>query len=209
MNGPGGRKPRDPRVVVYVLPRHIHQLEADINRLHRQFDFWGGKVRVHAPNTPRLVRCNQCDKLGHLDTKCPQYSGLGVRLLFEKPVPYARMQEVAAQAQARLGYLGSGIDEFAPHRKVTLLYDESITSEEILMRLNAIMNTVGPLLHSAPGLVTARERKSECRECNSSGVHDCPFGFKQQPVHARAPTWSSAPQMRCFCLWCRLIYWSR
>ena len=111
-------------LIINILPRHIEQtrLRATIEQLHNKVEIWGGKLRAHCPNIGELARCNQCDQLGHLAAHCDLYQGLAVRLLMRMPIPYQAMEQLVSSVRARVGYLGSGVDEFRPSRRVTLLF---------------------------------------------------------------------------------------
>ena len=118
-----GRKVK--KVTVNILPRGIlaPAMEAHMNRLHGLMEVSGVAVRVSAPNMPSLQRCAQCNILGHHTSVCPQYRGLGVRLLFSSPVPFMVAQQFAQATHAKVAYLGSSIDESQPSRRVTLVFD--------------------------------------------------------------------------------------
>jgi hypothetical protein len=193
----GGRD-QSPRVSFYVLPRNILTLQTDIERLHKKFSLWGGSLSVHAPNTPTLQRCRQCEQLGHRDDSCPQYGGLGLRLLFKTPAPYSTLVVLVRETGAKVGYLGSGVDEFSPNHKITLLFaDASEQDEESITR---VLTQAGPvvaafrsLLHCAPDIVRPKDRKNECNACGSlTRAHQCPFALGGQPAAARMHQQSQA-----------------
>ena len=170
------------RIVINVLPRHCShaELATTVTRLHGQYRLWGGTIHVQAPNTPSLTRCRGCHELGHVQEQCPQYSGLGFRLLFKKPVSHLAMQQIRTRLLARAAYLGSGCDQFAPHRKLTLLFDgdesDPSTIEPILQRMHALIDEVRSALHESPCMVRPRDRQRECKHCNSIlREHSCPF----------------------------------
>lgn len=185
----GGRD-QAPRISFYILPRHINSVREDIERLHRKFELWGGKVMVHAPNTPLLIRCRQCEQLGHIDSNCHQYGGVGFRLLFKKPVPFSVLASLLQRTGAKTGYLGSSLEDLTPSHKVTLLFDIKSDDESgigwMLQRMQPIVEEYHALLHSAPDIVKPKDRKSECKDCGSvTREHECPFMVAQQPNTAR------------------------
>ena len=96
-------------IVLNVLPRHasMTDLAATIERVHEKHELWGGRVRVHAPNTPSLTRCRDCAQLGHATNDCPRYAGVAWRLLFKEPQSYASMLALRDALQASNGYLAT------------------------------------------------------------------------------------------------------
>jgi hypothetical protein len=198
----GGRD-QSPRITFYVLARHIDSIAQDIARLHRTAELWGGKLLVSAPNIPSLVRCPQCDQLGHRDTACPQYGGVGLRLLFKQSVPYPVLKTLLERTGAKGGYLGSGVDERAPSHKVTLLFDVASDQDadglqRMLQLIAPTVNFYLPLLHSAPDLVRPKDRHNECRDCGSlTRAHECPFALGHAAKRSRvAPPASRAAAER-------------
>ena len=194
---------QDARIVVYVLPRNLTQLKEEINRLHLQHELWGSKVRVHGMNDPALKRCNQCEQLGHQPDACSMYSGLALRLIGKKPLPYSLMVDLQGKAGARMAFLGSSFDEMQPSRRLTLLFDVTVGKEEqhmtqLATHLLPLFTDLQPLLHGSVQCVDIRDRNRECKECGSlSRPHECPF---MDPARARrsqtAPLSSdSAPSM--------------
>ena len=168
----------------YILPRHFdsNTLNNIIMQHHNKLILWGGRLRIHAPNTPSLSRCTQCEELGHQPTSCPQYKGVGIRLLFKDPVPYAALLQLVQQSKARIGYLGQGTNESTPHRKVTLLFDVSSDEEDengfqtIQQHMSPLVSALRSRLHQAPSVVRPIDRSRECRECGQLGKpHECPF----------------------------------
>jgi hypothetical protein len=111
-------------ITISILPRHIQlsDLRSVIDRLHLKFDLWGGKLRVSVPNTPSMRRCGQCDTLGHEASQCQLYQGVAIRLLMRDPIPFRVLEQLVSLAQCRVGYLGSGLGESKPSRRVTLLF---------------------------------------------------------------------------------------
>jgi hypothetical protein len=102
------------RLSFYVLPRQIDGLDSTIQRLHLEFKLWGGKVRVRAPNSPDLLRCNQCDQLGHHANACIMDNGLAIRLLMKGLISFHAVSLLALASGARIGFLGSNVDEMKP-----------------------------------------------------------------------------------------------
>jgi len=169
-------------IVLNVLPRHasMTDLAATIERVHEKHELWGGRVRVHAPNTPSLTRCRDCAQLGHATNDCPRYAGVAWRLLFKEPQSYASMLALRDALQASDGYLSHAAGQYVPHRKVTLLFRIDTTdddqSQQLVLRLTEFTALHGRLLHGAPTHVQTRDRMRECRECNSlERAHVCPF----------------------------------
>jgi hypothetical protein len=171
----------------YALPRRLDNLSTIIEQLHQKVEFWGGQVRVDCPNTPSLARCNHCLKLGHPTNKCELYCGLAFRLLMKEPVSYAIVKQLLSlTSSARTAYLGSSVDERAPSRRVTILFDATKASDQemraglvsslmiALTNLNLCMR-----LHAPPTMVDPKHRTRECRECGSmeASAHVCPFVF--------------------------------
>ena len=181
----GGRD-QSARINVYLLPRNILTIAADMARMHRQVELLGSKLVIDAPNNPALSRCRQCDKLGHRDTECPEYSGLGVRLLFKDKVPFATLLKLIDLSRARVGYLGSDVNDCTPSHRVTLLFD--LVSEQDQAGLDRMVDQVAPvvsayraLLHCEPDLVRPKDRRNECPSCGSlTRAHACPFVVGQQ-----------------------------
>lgn len=159
------------------LPRiiHEHSLRDVIKKLHLFADIDGGKCRLHAPNTPSLVRCRQCDSLGHQATACEMYEGVAVRLLMKNPAAIVWAQKLAKAVDARAVYLGSDIHEGTPSRRVTLLFNKN-EEQDIASRLEPYLAALKDMLHKAPHTVSATNRSAECRECGSlMKPHSCPF----------------------------------
>ena len=73
----GGPAQSSYRETFYVIPRDITNLQSTIERVHDRFELWGSKLRVQAPKSAHLVRCNQCHKLGHHVNHCEMYEGHG------------------------------------------------------------------------------------------------------------------------------------
>ena len=203
----GGRD-QSPRVTFWVLPRNVATLRVDIERLHRKIELCGGKASVHAPNQPSLTRCRQCETLGHVDSACPQYGGMGLRLLFKSKVPFATLTALLSKSGAKAGYLNSDVNDCTPSHKVTLLFDaqseqDEAAIEHMMAQAAPIIDEFHALLHSAPDFVRPRNRKSECRDCGSlTRQHECPFATGGRPFEARsagrrpgavAPSFSAAP----------------
>jgi hypothetical protein len=187
-----GRGPIN-RLSFYVLPRQIDGLDSIIQRLHLKFELWGGKVRVHAPNTPALLRCNQCDQLGHHANECIMYNGLAIRLLMKDPISFHAVSLLASASGARIGFLGSSVDEMKPCRRVTLLFDvqasqsdDEVSMEQILTRLAPVVSMHKSLLFSEPTVVHTKDRHRECRECGRlAQMHECPFAPGMKPTSGR------------------------
>ena len=176
---PAFRRPGPPALTVNILPRLIREsaIRNVIEKLHMIAEIGGGKCRLHAPNTPALVRCQQCESLGHSSATCSMYEGRAIRLLMKTPVAIVWAKKLATEVQARAVYLGSDIHEILPSRRVTLLFD--MTEEQhIATRLEpfiTLMRDKG-LLMNAPHTVSVKSRSSECRECGSViKPHICPF----------------------------------
>jgi hypothetical protein len=178
------------RVVVYVLPRNLAALEAEINRLHLKYELRGSKVRVQGVNTLALKRCHQCERLGHNPDACSMYSGMALRLIGKKPLSYLLLQELQKRTGARKAFLGSSFDEMQPSRRLTLLFDMTPGQEEERMaelasRLFPIFAELHSLLHGSPYCVDISDRQRECRECGSMArPHECPF---MDPTRAARP----------------------
>ena len=182
----GTYKGTQARLVVNVLPRCYASLRADIERMHLNFELRGSKVSVHAPNSPQLARCTQCSVIGHASQACPLYSGRAIRLLFQRPVHFGFCAQLQASSGARIAYLGAGINEQQPSRRMTLLFAASSGDEAADMALimpqllPALMPIVAlGLLHCQPRGVSALDRERECVECGTARgqPHDCPFAF--------------------------------
>jgi hypothetical protein len=177
-------------VVINVLPRFADEatLSQVINRLHEKHTLWGSVVRICAPNTPSLDRCTLCNGLGHKAHSCPMYDGLAVRLLFTQPVPYQQLLKMQTGVGAHRAYLGSGLDEVRPHRKVTLLFDDSKSEDQLqdlYKRLEQLLVQVQPMLHQHPMAVNPIDRRRECPECGSLlRPHACPFMAQSHSVSA-------------------------
>ena len=175
-----------PRIGFWVMPRCIRTLAADIDRLHHTLDLFGAKAAVDAPNNPDLHRCRQCDKLGHRDSDCPEYSGLALRFLFKEKAPYAVLHRLVGETGARLGYLGSDVNNYSPDHRVTLLFRASDQEdlERLASQLEPVLLAYSSLLHGPPELVKSKDRKSECTSCGSlTRDHACPFAvMRRQPL---------------------------
>ena len=198
-----------PRLTAYVLPRNINTLAADIERIHQKFTLYGGAVKVQALNVPQLTRCTQCHELGHTEAVCPKYAGLAIRLLFKEPLPFASLRTLTEAVHARVGYLGSGVDEMAPSRRVTLLFDlpssdevdaHRIAMEEVPMRFEPLMSSLQPLLAGDISVVRPKDRHRECRQCGSmERPHQCRFivgharSLPSTQTHAVARNSDAAP----------------
>ena len=165
---PSSHEPRRTGVAhltINVVPRAASEAEvgAAIARIHDKARLWGGLVRAHAPNSPSLSRCRDCDALGHATGACPRFQGIAVRLLFSSPLPYASMLELSTLLGARDGFLGQGGDKM-PHRKVTLLFPQQ-EEQQLAARLLDISLSLAHLLHVPPYVVDVAQRQRECREC--------------------------------------------
>ena len=119
------------------------------------------------------------------------------------------MVKLVEETKARIGYLGSGQEIKAPHRKVTLAFDDAEIGEEedakLFTRLAPVLEFVMPLLHCAPSVVRPNLRMRECQLCNSTQrPHQCPFmdsrSLKQQPhkgkAEAQQPASRNKPQQQ-------------
>ena len=156
-------------------------------------------MHVHAPNSPSLARCRNCNQLGHPADACPQYSGLAVRLLFKEPLSFAAMLRLVETTGARRGYLGHSVELTTQHRKVTLLFDGSADADEATLERIASMlaqfeHQFSGLLHGSVGFVDPSHRLKECKHCNAlqSAVHSCPFpDATRRPGQQRASNGSS------------------
>ena len=203
-------------VTISVLPRHIQHsdLSSMMERLHMKYKFWGGPIRVTIPNIPQLSRCTQCDTLGHETNKCTLYQGLAIRLLMKEPVSFQAMTQLVSLAKCRIGYLGSGIGESKPSRRVTLLFDITLSSssslissstiasdssielQTIFTNMEQILLNYRELFHSPPSIVETRNRYRECKECGSmENEHQCTFNtnnYKFGQYHNNQSTSSSA-----------------
>ena len=196
------------QITICFLPRNIQltDLSSMIDRLHLKYDLWGGKLRFHAPNTPSLNRCTQCDQLGHSSDKCELYKGLAIRLVMKDPISYHAMKQMINLVECRIGYLGSGVGDAKPSRRVTLLFN--IEDDETIPKLdqvNSIYQRFIPIfqqyqLHSPPTTVdtSLRSRTRECKECGSTEKeHQCPFNTNNimfgSTTTATAATSASAP----------------
>ena len=182
------------RITLSVLPREISGLEEIITKMHSRVHLWGGALRVHAPNMPKLMRCSQCSRLGHHADHCSFYHGLAIRLLMKEPVSYHAMTTLAADAGARIGYLGSSVEELKPSRRVTLLFDvphgeESAgQTEGLVSRMEEVIKKHKSLLYEEPTIVQAKNRHRECRECGSMvAPHECVFASFMGGRDRRAP----------------------
>jgi hypothetical protein len=173
-----GRQSELRSVTFNVLPRFADSanLRAAVQRLHQKFKLWGAVLRVHAPNHLELQRCNQCGQFGHSAPKCPLYNGIGLRLLFKAPLPWAALQELQHRTGATRGYLGASVEDMKPHRKVTLLFDATEDWTALFVHLEPVLDGLLHLLHEAPTEVKPYERQRECKECGSTErPHTCPF----------------------------------
>ena len=156
----------------YVLPRRIDGLRSLIESVHNRHELWGGKIRVHAPNTPDLQRCTQCDALG-----------LAIRFLFKETCSFHGMKQLVAITKARAGFLGSSIDEMKPSHRVTLLFDGADGTEEAMKDIVARVKIGASacVLLSPPRPMDVRDRKRECFQCGEmEKPHECPFARKLQ-----------------------------
>ena len=106
--------------------------------------------------------------------------------------------------RARIGYLSSGAEERAPHRKVTLVFDgdqqDQTQMRELLQQIVADFSLlhIRPLLQEEPRVVRPADRRRECRECGSlARPHQCPFTdtaagtlarLRLQPAASRSAT---------------------
>jgi hypothetical protein len=111
----------------FLLPRHITDLESVIERLHLKFKLCGTKVCVQALNMASLSGRTQGNALGHQLQACPRYSC--IRVLFKQPLSDVAMQTMITQTHASVGYVGSAISEYAPSRRMTLLFDVDSTND--------------------------------------------------------------------------------
>lgn len=188
------------RVTIFVLPRNLVALEAEIHRLHLKHEFRGSKVRVQGVNTLALRRCHQCERLGHNPDACSKYSGMALRLIGKKPLSYLLLQELQKRTGARTAFLGSSFDEMQPSRRLTLLFDMPAGHEEERMaelapRLAPIFAELHSLLHGSPQCVDISDRHRECRECGSmERPHECPFMDPTRVPRQQAPTGAPRPQ---------------
>jgi hypothetical protein len=170
------------RVLFNVLPRQAssQDLAALVQRLHGKHLLLGSPVNVQAPNTPELARCLDCSELGHTKQACPLYQGHAIRLLFKNTVSFARKEQLQRELCASSSFLSHGVNEQAPHRKVTLLFVLDPANEDDLrslhQRLVAWLRLHQSLLHAFPRLVNVAERHKECKECGF-------LGKGQQPAH--------------------------
>ena len=168
-----------------VLPRHTSGLAAVIDRLHLKCALFNNKLRVHAPNSINgtLARCSQCEQLGHVADKCPQYTGVAVRFLFKEPVSYHAMTTLVQTVGARAGYLGRGIDELKPDRRVTLLLGDALQVNHDHSKLVAAVREYRALLFQEPYPVQCKDRYRECHLCGSlNSAHECPFVTGHKPL---------------------------
>ena len=166
-----------------VLVRRVDKLSELVHRLHHHHTLWGGKIRVHAPNSPKLIRCTQCDQLGHHVNKCTIYDGLAVRFLFKETASYHAVQQLVKMVGARAGFLGSGMEEVKPSRRVTLLFDAA--EKDLSVIIGRVREVAGGLaLHVNPYAVDVKDRQRECRECGDmTSPHECPFSnFKPKAM---------------------------
>jgi hypothetical protein len=206
-----------------VLPRDISQahLAAFIDKVHTgNFTLWGGRVHVHAPNTPSLTRCRGCQCLGHRAEHCPVYKGIPLRFLFKEPVSYLALRELITRCKAKGGYLGSSVDTRVPQRKVTLLFqgdpqDEAAAEQMMTAAADTIEELVkGSVLREQVTIVRPKDRLLECKLCSSTATqHDCPFqpqqqypvghgqGARKAPGDPRPPAAEHDPQDRMCRAW--------
>lgn len=193
------RRGQEALVNIYALPRRIDDLASVIERMHQKVEFWGGQVRVDCPNSPKLVRCNHCLELGHATNKCELYRGLAIRLVMKKPLSYAETKRITAATNARIGYLGSGVEERVPSRRVTLLFEpaadiqnEQAYQTHIVASLASALDSLAAreLLHGPPCVVDTKHRMRECRECGSmqGSAHACPFMLSGGSTGVSAPS---------------------
>lgn len=193
-----GANGKEDRIVFYVLPRNIAHLKEEVDRLHLKHELWGSRVRVQGMNDPVLHRCNQCDNLGHQPDACLKYSGLALRLIGKKPLPYSLMVELQERAGARAAFLGSSFDEMRPSRRLTLLFDIPTGTEEqhmtqLATHLLPLFAELHPILHGSVQCVDIKDRTKECKECGSLvRPHECPFVDLSRARRPQAPPSSSA-----------------
>ena len=100
-----------------------------VTQLHKQHKLCGAEVHVSAPNNPTLIRCSQCDELGHSYQACPMYGGTAIRLLFKQPVDYGTLKRLVSYSGAKGGYLSNDYTVKSPHRVMTLLFRSAATGD--------------------------------------------------------------------------------
>jgi hypothetical protein len=108
------------------------------------------------------------------------------------PISFHAVSLLASASGARIGFLGSRVDELKPCRRVTLLFDVS-SGESDEMRMEQILTRLGPavsmhksLLYSEPTIVRTKDRHRECRECGClAQMHECPFAPGMKPTSGR------------------------
>ena len=194
----------NPRLSIFVLPRTIdvEKLTQLVQQMHLQHEFRGAKVRVQGVNCKQLRRCSQCQQLGHEEATCPIYSGLALRFLANaQPFSYAALLEMKERTQARGAFLGSSVDERAPSRRLTLLFDpESWNSEAKLRLKQVISDTFGNFKESLqcdPKAFNVKLRHKECKQCgNVQRAHACPYavGFAARPKRPAAAAAVAQPK---------------
>jgi hypothetical protein len=120
------------------------------------------------------------------------YNGLAIRLLMKDLISFHAVTLLASACGARIGFLGSSVDEMKPCRRVTLLFDVSssesdeVRMEQILTRLAPVVSMHKSLLFSEPTIVQTKDRHRECFECGClAQVHECPFAPGMKPTSGR------------------------
>ena len=170
------------RIQFNLLPRDASQVESIVKQRHMQSGICGGRVRVQAPHSPDLCRCTQCDQLGHQSNKCTMYRGFAMRLSTKNPTAYYGMTQLVAHTGARIGFIGSNIEEMRPSRRVTLLFDIDPSNveelEKMLDRLLTVIEAQPPnFLYTEP--YHLKKIQDLTRECIDVGhldrAHACPF----------------------------------
>ncbi len=189
-----------------VLVRNVKELKSLVTKLHHQHTLWGGKIRVHAPNSPELLRCSQCDQLGHHVNKCTIYDGLAVRFLFKETASFHAVQQLVKMAGARAGFLGASMEELKPSRRVTLLFDvidaKTGAEKDLSIIIGRVKEVAGGLdLHVNPYAVDVKDRQRECRECGDmNSPHECPFSnFKPKAMSHVLSIASRSPEQKDMC----------
>jgi hypothetical protein len=200
-------KPQPGRLVVNLIPRtnSEEEIKSITARLEKHGCLFSAAVQVHAPHMPSLSRCSECQQLGHEGATCPSYQGAAMRLLFMQPQPLAKMHALRKLVGARGAYLGSGILDTAPHRKITLLFDgEQHRDEQQLAKFSLALSTVLSEFDRTHALketfrsVNVQHRLTECASCGFVGSsinvrhrgcivrvveHSCPFPDPAMQFH--------------------------
>ncbi|MDR3547377.1 MAG: hypothetical protein P4M11_03735, partial [Candidatus Pacebacteria bacterium] len=178
-----------------VLPMKMDlaSVRSVIENAHMKCELLESKLRVHAPNTPSLFRCNQCNQLGHRGDNCVKYEGIAIRFLMKEKVSLHAANTLAARlGDGARALLGSDFDEKRPSHRVTILFafppsidNESEKIDHVAKRIQAVLPDYIDSLHQPPSFMQIRDRKRECRECGHlDSAHECPFisrpGFSSQ-----------------------------